>query len=109
MAMAGVMCLTTVGPTVPVRFYTQADESLGSPSSQDPMMTVDGLMHSMLFHFDFQLSQHWQSSSAPFCIRCGCSFLRPHLLPQMYSGLEIYSCAASFEMTTYYNLHFESF
>ena len=44
MAMAGVMCLT-VGPTVPVRFYTQA-ESLGSPS-QDPMMTVDGLMHSI--------------------------------------------------------------
>ena len=47
MAMAGVMCLTTVGPTVLVWFYTQADESLGSPSSQDPMMTVDGLMHSI--------------------------------------------------------------
>ena len=98
MAMVGVMCLTTAGPPVPLsrwaRFYTQADESLGSPSSQDPMMTVDGLIHRSTFVVPFRLPTQaaLQSGCAHFCIRCGWSFLRPHLLPQMYSGLEFSSC-----------------
>ena len=84
----------TAGPPVPLsrwaRFYTQADESLGSPSSQDPMMTVDGLIHRSTFVVPFRLPTQaaLQSGCAHFCIRCGWSFLRPHLLPQMYSGLE---------------------